>query len=431
VIDFTRLARLANLRERLQDHARGNGADAHPAAAGSGVDRGASQAALSTLMPGPLDVVVTPNEMNDLHGTGFLVKRVFSDQRPILSLRIRDDYGGVHDFGAEAHRLDVDPARRPEAYAAALAAVAGRPVRAVYSIPYTAADLLLAMAISDVTAAPLCLWEMDDQCVALPKIPRPLMREFLEKCRLRLATHAELRDAYEAAFGLPFGVLPAVVPAGLVRPGVPSRAPAGAPGALLGSVWSRAWLDQLAAVLSGAGETLDWYGNHQAPGLRLEAADLAAMPLRPHGVVAEPALAEALLVHPFAVVPTDALDGPPTEITAIAQLSLPGRILFAVAAAQVPILVVGSDQTPAAAFVQRHGIGMVVPYESAAFRAASAELRDPDVQARLRARAAALAPGLSDAGVEEWLRRSVEDGQPHDDRFERLFPREGPFPVRQ
>jgi hypothetical protein len=204
---------------------------------------------------------------------------------------------------------------------------------------------------------------------------------------------------------------------------VASRAAADAPGALLGSVWGREWLDRLARVLSTAGETLDWYGNHRAPGLRLEETDLAAMPLRAHGIVAEPALADALLGHPFVVVPTDEAEGPPTEQAAIAQLSRPGRILFAVAAAQVPVVVVGSDRTPAAAFVQRHGIGRVVPYDAAAFAAAVAELRRPEVQAEVRGRAAALAPAFSDAGIAEWLRCSLESGRPCDDRFERAFVR--------
>jgi glutamate-1-semialdehyde 2,1-aminomutase len=92
------------------------------------------------------------------------------------------------------------------------------------------------------------------------------------------------------------------------------------------------------------------------------------------------------------------------------------------------VLVVGSAQTPAAAFVLRHGIGQVVPYQPAALRAAAAALRQPAAQATLRARAAALAPGLSDAGVGDWLRGSVEDGRPRDDRFERLFPRDAPPP---
>jgi hypothetical protein len=368
-------------------------------------------------------VVVTPGELNDLHGTGFLVKRVFAGQKGFVALRVRDDYGGVHDFGDEAHLVPLQGARRPEVYAAALAAIRGRTVRVVYSVPYTTEDLMLAMAASDVSGAPLCLWEMDDQCIAHPKIPHPLMREFLGKCRLRLATHTELRDAYEETFGFTFGVLPAVVPAALVREDPLAKAELRVNGALLGSVWSRKWLDNLADVLRRGRERLDWYGNHRGPWLALSASDLAAMPLEAHGVVKEPALAEILATHPFAVVPTSELRGEVAETEAIAALSLPGRILFAVAASHTPILVVGSERTPAAAFVRRHGIGEVVPYEPSAFAAAAARLRRPDVQIRLRENARRLAPGLSDAGVGEWINRSIAAGAPHDDRFERIFPR--------
>ena len=147
------------------------------------------------------------------------------------------------------------------------------------------------------------------------------------------------------------------------------------------------------------------------------------MPIEPHGIVPEPALADALVRHAFAVVPTEEVHDLGTEAGAIAALSLPGRILFAAAASQTPILVVGSDRTPAAAFVLRHGIGRVVPYDAAAFRAAARELRRPEVQAEARARASAIAPALSDEGVGPWLFGSVEDGRPRDDRFERLFPR--------
>ena len=420
MIDSSVLSRLARTRERLR-------AATACAAPTTPMSERRPRAARPSPRPSraqePLDVVVTPGELNDLHGTGFLVKRVFTDRRGVLALRVRDDYGGVHDFGAEALRLDVVGARRPDVYAAAIAALDGRTVRAVYSVPYTPADLMLAMAVSDVAHAPLCLWEMDDQCVAVPNIPRPLMREFLEKCRLRLATHAELRDAYEAEFGLRFAILPAVVPSRLVRPQAGLAPVTAGRGALLGSVWSRAWLDGLAKVLRQADESLDWYGNHRAPGLGLDDAALAAMPIEAHGVVAEPALADALLRHPFVVVPTDEIHDRGTESGAIAALSLPGRILFAAAASQTPVIVVGSDRTPAAAFVLRHGIGRVVPYDAAAFRAAARELRRPDVQVEARARASAIAPALSDEGVGPWLFGSVEDGRPRDDRFERLFPR--------
>ena len=46
---------------------------------------------------------------------------------------------------------------------------------------------------------------MDDENMTVDIIPDALMREFLEKCSLRLATHPELRDAYRAElWTLPF-----------------------------------------------------------------------------------------------------------------------------------------------------------------------------------------------------------------------------------
>ena len=422
---FSTLGRLDMLRRLLRSRLDGAGS-LEALETSPFVQRVAGSSVKGAARSVPVDVMVTPGELNDLHGTGFLVKRVFAGREGIVSLRVRDDYGGVHDFGEEAHLVPLRGARRAEVYSAALAAVRGRPVRAVYSVPYTSEDLTLAMAVSDVSGAPLCLWEMDDQCIAVPNIPRPLMREFLEKCRIRFATHAELRDAYEEAFGLAFGILPAVVPTRLVRKDpLPAWEPR-AHGALLGSVWSRRWLDQLAEVLERGGERLEWYGNHQAPGLRLAPDDLAAMPIEPHGVVKEPALAEALTRHPFVVVPTSELQGEVSEAEALAALSLPGRILFAVAAAHSPVLVVGSERTPAAAFVRRHAIGDVVPYDASAFSAAAARLRRPEKQAELRENARMLAPSLSDSGIGDWLEQSIAAGAPRDDRFERLFPRAAP-----
>jgi hypothetical protein len=263
---------------------------------------------------------------------------------------------------------------------------------------------------------------MDDQCVVGSNIPRPLMREFLEKCHLRLATHTELRDAYEETFGLPFACLPAVVPARLVRPSPAPAPPAGARGALMGSVWSQRWLDRLLATIRKAGVAIDWYGNHRAVWLKLDDDELRAGGLHPHGVVAEPALVEQLTRHPFVLVPTGTLQDEP-EFDAIATLSLPGRILFAVAAASTPVIVVGSPRTAAAAFVERHGLGVTVPYDADALRAAVAQVTHPETQDRIRRAAASLGPSLSDRGVGEWLAASVAARRPVDDRFERLFPR--------
>src|SRR5204863_852266 len=108
---------------------------------------------------------------------------------------------------------------------------------------------------------------------------------------------------------------------------------------------------------------------------------------------------------------------------AIATLSLPSRIIFLAAAANTPVLVLGSGETAAARFVKKFGVGLSAPYESAAIAAAIAQLLEPSTQREMRARAAELAPSFSSAGLSDWLWRSMEAGRPVDDHFEELFPR--------
>ncbi len=105
----------------------------------------------------------------------------------------------------------------------------------------------------------------------------------------------------------------------------------------------------------------------------------------------------------------------------MASLSLPGRILFAAAASNTPILVVGSEHTCAARFVRHFELGDTVPYDSHALREAMEKLSQQDPQHRLRRNAAQMAHLFSDEGVPEWLFASIEKGSAADSRFEDAF----------
>jgi hypothetical protein len=105
----------------------------------------------------------------------------------------------------------------------------------------------------------------------------------------------------------------------------------------------------------------------------------------------------------------------------VACLSLPGRILFAAATSHTPILLVGSDCSCGARFVERFGIGVTVPYDAARLAEAMKRLSEPQLQAEMRRKAAAIAGALSDRGVVEWLWEAIERGNPPDSRFEDLF----------
>lgn len=99
------------------------------------------------------------------------------------------------------------------------------------------------------------------------------------------------------------------------------------------------------------------------------------------------------------------------------------RILFAVAAANLPVITLGSPTTSAAYFVRRFEVGVNCLYDGSSLRQAVEALVAPPAHARLRHNAASIAPRLSAKGVSEWLWASIDLGEPLDLRFEELLPR--------
>jgi glutamate-1-semialdehyde 2,1-aminomutase len=99
------------------------------------------------------------------------------------------------------------------------------------------------------------------------------------------------------------------------------------------------------------------------------------------------------------------------------------RILFGVAAANLPVITLGHPTTSAASFVRRFDVGVNCPYEGDSLRLGVEEVIADPAQARLRHNAASIAPRLSTKGVSDWLWASIDLGGPVDSRFEELFPR--------
>jgi len=367
----------------------------------------------------PVDVVITANEINDRHGTGPLVKRVFGDRANVFSIRSKNDWG-AHDFGHWSVCLPQSERPRPECYRRVTAALGNRRVGHVLCVPFLADEFITAIAVRDAYQARLCSWLMDDQNVAASNVPDKLVAEYLEKCSLRLFTHPELRAAYQRKYGLEAYILPAVVPGHLVltQPIEPAE-PSGA-GALIGSFWDQMWFDRTCDAFEGCGWRIDWFGNNESPWVRFPKESLERAGIRAMGLVPEERLAEELRRYPFVVVPAGTLEKK-EENTGVARLSLPGRILFTVAVSHTPVLILGSQKTCGARFVRHFGLGAVVPYDSAAIRAAIEELVHPSRQQEIRRNAAAIASRLSADGVGQWLRQSIDQGRPADDRFESLF----------
>jgi hypothetical protein len=101
-------------------------------------------------------------------------------------------------------------------------------------------------------------------------------------------------------------------------------------GALLGSMWSETWFSMLESALAGSGVTLDWFGNSEYYWLKGASQRLQASGITPRGLLPEDELAARLRQHRFVVVPTGTLDER-DDRQELSRLSLPGRIIFALA----------------------------------------------------------------------------------------------------
>jgi hypothetical protein len=368
----------------------------------------------------PVHVLISHSEINDQHGTGPLMMRTFRE-RGTFSIRSRDDWK-IHDFGDWHVRLTLEASTRTEIDASIRRLLYRRNIQSVSCVPFTAAELLAAIAVKDRFGVKLAVWIMDDQNIAVHNIPDEIMRECLEKCSLRLMTHPELRSAYEEKFGLPAYILPAVVPGNLVcNAETESRWDGQAKtGAILGSFWDQSWFDRLSSVLEECEGTYDWYGQNNSPWLKYSPEALNRARINPLGILPENRLAKELNQYPFVIVPVGSLDGA-DQNTGTAYLSLPGRIIFAAAASRAPILIVGSERSCGAHFVQHFGIGAVAPYDAGAVARAMEYLRTYEAQKECRANAASVGRMFSADGVAEWLGASTQLGEPADMRFESAF----------
>ncbi len=378
-------------------------------------------------LPDATDLVITACEVNPLHGTGTLLLRIFPDQRSIISLRAEDFYDGATDFGCVRLRLPLAQASRPVIVAWLKSTLAGVNIRRILCVPYTPAEATLALAAHELLGAPLAVYVMDDKNVCADGITDSLMRELLEKSSLRLVIGPEMRDAYEEKYDMPFWVMPPVVADHIVkrapvapRPGVEPRR-----GVLLGNIWGQRWLDMLRQIFRDAGVTIDWYCNQiNPPGLEYDRDELAADGIVQQSPIAEDDLPKVLGDYAFAVIPTDTLDGlSPLAVRAIAELSLPSRMVTMMATSHLPMLVVGSPATCAAGFVERFDLGAVAPYDRAAVLASIDTLITPDRQADIRARAAELSGCFTAAGAAEWIWRSLDAGRPITSIYENLMPK--------
>jgi hypothetical protein len=369
------------------------------------------------------DFVIAPCEVNERHGTGILLKRIFPNSQGMISLRSRSIYGGQQDFGEFDFCISHGDLRYSQSLLNIYHYFKDKKPQKILSIPYFLDDFLSTIALKDLFGIPLCTYIMDDQNICDKQIPDILMHEFLTKCSIRFATHPELRDAYESKYGLKFWILPAIVPNELIESNIQNHNSSllnSRNGTLIGSIWSKQWFDLLCNTFSEAGVKIDWYGNHSYYWLSESIDEIQQRGINPKGLLAEKELAQRLKQYPYIVVPTGTLDEK-DDRHHLSQLSLPGRIIFAMATSNTPIIILGSEKTSAASFVKRFGIGVVCDYNSESFIQAIDYVIQPEIQMQMRQNAFNVARKFSDKDIGHWVWQSLELGQAYDSRFEELF----------
>ena len=114
----------------------------------------------------PVRVVITFNEVNNLHGTGALVQRICAGWPNVFSIRARNDYGGVQEFGDWQVRLGQQARTRSEFLQAVSSVLRGRNVETVVCVPFALDDLRTAIAAQECFGAKLCAYVMDEQNIA-------------------------------------------------------------------------------------------------------------------------------------------------------------------------------------------------------------------------------------------------------------------------
>ena len=371
-----------------------------------------------------VDVIINAVEINNRHGVGVLLQRIFKDRSRIFVIRALNLYGGNCKFGQYDHLLGAIGLSRSEIFSRIQKVLAQHTVKRVLCIPYHAEEILAALVVHELFDADICTYLMDDQNVITTSIPDELMAELLAKSALTLAISPEMRDVYMAKYQTPIYFAPPVIPAALMENYPISLLPTDRRepvGAIFGNIWSPQWLNLLRTMTRKTGEKIDWYGNTGADWNFRDREQLSSDGIIERGFLpTEVEVVAVLRKYAYVVVPSGTLDHRDDNL-ATSWLSLPSRIPFVLATSNTPVIVLGHPSTAAAKFVERFGIGVVADYDPVSFQTAVAYITQDSVQQQLRENAAKIAPQFINEQMDEWIWQSVALGKPIDDRFETLL----------
>jgi hypothetical protein len=365
-------------------------------------------------------LVITHAEICDRHGTGALLGKIFEHERELLVLYSRS-YFDSQTLGALAHHvphpeLELEVAERKVA-----ALLHGHDVKRILCVPFYPDDALSAIAAAKITSVPLVTYIMDDQNLFLQGIADPLMNMLLERSAMRFAISEALRSGFQQKYALPVWIIPPANSRRLFAPvDFPPPYNQTPKGVIIGNVWSQEISQQLRELVKASGLIVEWFGNAGKPFIQLDPAELFEEGIILHGIVAEDQLVRALRQFDYAILPSGNMSGM-IEHDWLFRASLPSRLIYMLTTAHLPIVVLGDPETAAGQFVTKLELGVTSPYKTGEFRAAVSEVTNLKTAARIRRKAAQLAPTFASEPISEWIWRSVQLGKPLDDRYEKVF----------
>jgi hypothetical protein len=369
-----------------------------------------------------MNLVISAVEINNHHGVGIFLSRLFPDSSNFIAVWSSSLYGGENQFGVAGFEFGKEagnPKRRAAKFRVTLEA---RHIDHILAVPYYPEDFENACIAKSLTRAPLCAYLMDDQNIFEPRVPDKAVYRLLRAADLRLAISREMAIAYQQKFGLQFHILPPVMttlPAELL-PG--DTAPRARRAALLGNIWRVETFRIFRKLVRDSDIRVDWFGNGpKASWLNVDSEELQRDNFFCPGYLEDNALLERLRDYAFMIVPSGSL-GPDDPNVAFSRLSLPSRLIFGLVGAQIPILVLGSEETAAGRFVRNLRIGTVANYNLSDFDKGVSYMMDPVNQRLFRENGLTVASRfvLKEGG--EWIWRSLKQRKPATSQFSEVFP---------
>jgi hypothetical protein len=365
-------------------------------------------------------LVITHAELSSRHGTGALLLKLLR-QEPSLAVLHSKHFFKTHDIEVPAFHV-VHSGNQLQSGRRSVESLLGhKQIRRILCVPFYEDEVQTALVAQACTGAPLALYIMDDQNIHVHEIPDEPLGRLIQQANIRVAISPALCAAYQDKYQRRFWLAPPTADPDLfVPPDYRFEAKHPPRGILVGNLWSSNTLGRFRETIRVSGLQIDWCGNAGKPFIALDPNELnkEGIFLRSH--LPEPSLIELARAADFAVIPAGTLNGSDTHEW-LARASLPSRIVYLMATANLPMIVMGHPETAAARFVTDLGLGTVCDYTGDSFQSAVSRVTDPPVSAKIRQRARSLSPTFSTKELASWLWESMQQGQAVDDRFEQLF----------